>query len=81
LAGAEDYRPAELEILKPNHFTKAEQAVYDALWTYYQALEGPSEYEWGKDLGVVAEMGDWGFRISIVKHDGTKVPLIEVSDC
>jgi hypothetical protein len=74
-------RATELEIPKPNHLTKCELAVQDALWAYMQCLESPYEHEWGEDMGVIAEIDLTGWRISILKHDGTKVPLIEIWHC
>ncbi len=70
-------RATELEIPEPDHLTKCELAVRDALWAYTQCLESPYEYERGEDMGLIAEMDHAGFRISIVKHDGTKVLLME----
>jgi hypothetical protein len=80
-AEAAGERATELELPRSDHLTKCELAVRDALWAYWQCLESPYEHEWGEDMGVIAEMDHAGWRISILKHDGTKVPLIEIWNC
>ena len=75
-AEAAGQRATELEIPKPDHFTKAELALRDALWTYFECLE--SDFEGGEDQGVIAEMDFTGFRVFIHKSDGRKVLLIDV---
>ena len=73
-------RATELELPRSDHLTKCELAVRDALWAYWQCLESPYEHEWGEDMGVIAEMDHAGWRISLLKRDGNKVPLIEIWD-